>query len=71
VGNTHLLFWLSLIPFTTGWIGENGFAELPVALYTGGLSGRSGTMTDRRQPARYCRAGSSAIGKPRSRSGDR
>jgi uncharacterized membrane protein len=31
--NTHLLFWLSLIPFTTGWMGENGFAELPVALY--------------------------------------
>jgi uncharacterized membrane protein len=31
--NMHLLFWLSLIPFTTGWMGENGFAELPVALY--------------------------------------
>jgi len=31
--NTHLLFWLSLIPFTTGWMGENEFAELPVALY--------------------------------------
>jgi len=31
--NLHLLFWLSLIPFTTGWMGENGFAALPVAVY--------------------------------------
>ena len=31
--NLHLLFWLSLIPFATGWIGENQFAELPMALY--------------------------------------
>src|SRR5687767_12389526 len=31
--NLHLLFWLSLIPFTTGWMGENHFAELPSALY--------------------------------------
>ncbi len=31
--NMHLLFWLSLMPFTTGWMGENHFAELPVALY--------------------------------------
>ncbi len=31
--NMHLLFWLSLIPFATGWMGENGFATLPVALY--------------------------------------
>lgn len=31
--NTHLLFWLSLIPFATGWMGENGFAELPTAVY--------------------------------------
>ena len=31
--NLHLLFWLSLIPFTTGWMGENHFATLPVALY--------------------------------------
>jgi uncharacterized membrane protein len=31
--NLHLLFWLSLIPFLTGWMGENGFAQLPVALY--------------------------------------
>jgi uncharacterized membrane protein len=30
--NLHLLFWLSLIPFVTGWMGEN-FAPLPVALY--------------------------------------
>jgi uncharacterized membrane protein len=31
--NTHLLFWLSLIPFVSGWMGENHFATLPVALY--------------------------------------
>ena len=31
--NLHLLFWLSLIPFVTGWMGENHFAALPCALY--------------------------------------
>lgn len=31
--NLHLLFWLSLVPFTTGWMGENSFAQLPIALY--------------------------------------
>jgi uncharacterized membrane protein len=31
--NLHLLFWLSLVPFVTGWMGENAFASLPVALY--------------------------------------
>lgn len=31
--NIHLLFWLSLVPFVTGWMGENPFAALPVALY--------------------------------------
>src|SRR3974390_3101176 len=31
--NCHLLFWLSLIPFVTGWIAVNHFATLPVALY--------------------------------------
>jgi uncharacterized membrane protein len=29
----HLLFWLSLIPFTTAWMGENHFATWPVAVY--------------------------------------
>lgn len=32
--NLHLLFWLSLIPFTTGWMGENHFGPAPVALYS-------------------------------------
>jgi uncharacterized membrane protein len=32
-GNLHLLFWLSLFPFATGWMGENHFAALPSALY--------------------------------------
>jgi uncharacterized membrane protein len=31
--NLHLLFWLSLFPFVTGWVGENEFASGPVALY--------------------------------------
>src|SRR5262245_31670494 len=31
--NLHLLFWLSLIPFTTGWMGENHLAPLPTAVY--------------------------------------
>jgi uncharacterized membrane protein len=31
--NLHLLFWLSLIPFVTGWMGENSFAAAPTALY--------------------------------------
>jgi uncharacterized membrane protein len=31
--NLHLLFWLSLLPFATGWMGENHFAPLPSALY--------------------------------------
>jgi uncharacterized membrane protein len=31
--NLHLLFWLSLFPFMTGWMGENDFASLPVAFY--------------------------------------
>ncbi len=31
--NMHLLFWLSLIPFATGWMGENHFAPLPTATY--------------------------------------
>ncbi|TMJ91648.1 MAG: DUF1211 domain-containing protein [Alphaproteobacteria bacterium] len=31
--NLHLLFWLSLVPFCSGWMGENHFETLPVALY--------------------------------------
>jgi uncharacterized membrane protein len=31
--NLHLLFWLSLVPFTTSWVGENGFAAGPAAAY--------------------------------------
>ncbi len=33
--NLHLLFWLSLFPFFTGWMGENHFATLPTASYGG------------------------------------
>jgi uncharacterized membrane protein len=35
--NLHLLFWLSLIPFATAWMGENHFTTWPVALYGGVL----------------------------------
>jgi uncharacterized membrane protein len=31
--NLHLLFWLSLIPFVTGWVNENHYAAIPVAMY--------------------------------------
>ena len=31
--NLHLLFWLSLVPFATGWMGENRFAAAPAAIY--------------------------------------
>lgn len=31
--NMNLLFWLSLFPFVTGWMGENGFARAPTVLY--------------------------------------
>ena len=31
--NLHLLFWLSLVPFVTAWMGENHFAHVPVAIY--------------------------------------
>jgi len=35
--NLHLLFWLSLFPFVTGWMGDNHFASIPVACYGGVL----------------------------------
>jgi uncharacterized membrane protein len=35
--NLHLLFWLSLFPFTTAWMGENHFEPLPTALYGAAL----------------------------------
>ena len=35
--NLHLLFWLSLVPFATGWLGENHAAPLPTAVYGGVL----------------------------------
>ena len=35
--NLHLLFWLSLVPFASAWMGENNFAAWPVAIYAVGL----------------------------------
>jgi uncharacterized membrane protein len=40
--NMHLLFWLSLLPFATAWMGENGFSKVPMALY-GGVLWMAGT----------------------------
>ena len=37
--NMHLLFWLSIVPFTTAWMGENLFAAVPTALYGVALLG--------------------------------
>jgi uncharacterized membrane protein len=47
--NLHLLFWLSLIPFATGWMGRNNFAPLPTAVYGGVLllSGISYSVLER------------------------
>ena len=47
--NLHLLFWLSLVPFVTGWMGENHFAPLPTAVYGGVmfLSGVAFTILQR------------------------
>jgi uncharacterized membrane protein len=39
--NLHLLFWLSLLPFTTAWLGSNHFAPVPAAVY-GGVLGMCG-----------------------------
>ena len=46
--NLHLLFWLSLVPFATGWMGENHFAPAPTALY--GVSLLMAAVADQRQP---------------------
>ena len=43
--NLHLLFWLSLVPFVTGWMGENHFAPLPTAVYGGVMLLAGGAYT--------------------------
>ena len=43
--NLHLLFWLSLVPFVTGWMGENHFERLPVAAYGAVLLCSAGAYT--------------------------
>jgi len=43
--NLHLLFWLSLVPFVTGWMGENHFETLPVAAYGAVLLCSAGAYT--------------------------
>jgi uncharacterized membrane protein len=43
--NLHLLFWLSLVPFTTGWMGENHFGPLPTAIYGANLLLAAGAFT--------------------------
>ena len=43
--NLHLLFWLSLVPFVTGWMGENHFAPVPTAVYGAVLLGAAMAYT--------------------------
>ena len=43
--NMHLLFWMSLVPFVTAWMGENHFAQNPVVLY-GAVAFMSGVASD-------------------------
>jgi uncharacterized membrane protein len=43
--NLHLLFWLSLVPFASAWMGENQLSSLPVALYGGVLILNAGAYT--------------------------
>lgn len=43
--NLHLLFWLSLFPFTTGWMGENHFATWPVVIYGANLLAAAAAYT--------------------------
>ena len=57
--NLHLLFWLSLVPFATGWMGENHFAPLPTAVYGVVL------LMSRRSPTRSCEQAIIAHARPR------
>jgi uncharacterized membrane protein len=43
--NLHLLFWLSLVPFASAWMGENQLSSVPVALYGGVLAMNAGAYT--------------------------
>ena len=58
--NLHLLFWLSLIPFVTGWMGENHSAAMPTAAY--GVVGSAVRL-----PTRFCRPRSSRPRDPQSK----
>jgi len=72
--NLHLLFWLSLIPFVTGWMGENSFAAAPTALYgvvllmAATASGScSGPSWEPRAPTRCCTPPWAATSRARCR----
>jgi uncharacterized membrane protein len=72
--NLHLLFWLSLVPFTTGWMGENNFASVPTALYGVSLlmpavawQGLQYAISAARAPIRCWRKPSAAISRAGSR----
>ena len=49
--NLHLLFWLSLFPFVTGWMGENHFAPVPTALYGGVSCSRGDRLLHSAEPS--------------------
>ena len=64
--NIHLLFWLSLVPFATAWMGDNHFAPLPVALYGGDIvHGGGGVHDPGARPDRAARAGLDACARGR------
>jgi uncharacterized membrane protein len=60
--NLHLLFWLSLVPFATGWMGENHFARVPVAVYGGVLLMAAVAFTTLAQELIACHGKDSPIG---------
>src|SRR4051812_36830423 len=72
--NLHLLFWLSMMPFVTGWMGENHFAPIPTALYGAVLllSGVAYYILERtiiRAAGASSRVGAAAGGGPEGRGG--
>ena len=72
--NLHLLFWLSLVPFVTGWMGENHFAALPTAVYGAVLlmsgiaylilEGRLSAPGNRGSPRRSATTSRASLGGP-------
>jgi uncharacterized membrane protein len=65
--NLHLLFWLSLVPFTTAWMGENGFQATPTAAYGVVLLGSAMAFTILAQAIGRLEGHASTFARTRSR----